>query len=131
MWVYNTILNDTNSYYANNAGGNGTFGDIVFLKDNYYYSPGGNLTGVAKTYLSSLTDKTQLDASVVGAYDETKGVYSVTGVALTNGMSAAELSALATDITAAMPLFDASKLTVDQKGNSREGKTVIGAYVGE
>ena len=131
MWVYNTILNDTNSYYANNAGGKGTFGDIVFLKDNYYYSPGGELTGTAKTYLSSLTDKTQLDASVVGAYDETKGVYSVTGVALTNGMSAAELSALATDITAAMPLFDATKLTVDQKGNSREGKTVIGAYVGE
>jgi hypothetical protein len=123
-------MNDTNSYYANNVGGNGTFGDVVFLKDNYYYSPGGDVKG-AKAYLTSLNDKTQLDASVVGTFNATKGVYPVTGVALENGMSATELSALATDITTAMPLFDATKLTVDQKGNSREGKTVMGAYVGQ
>ena len=131
MWVYNTIMNDANSYYANNEGGNGTFGDVVFLKDNYYYSPGGDVKGVKKAYLTSLENKTQLDASVVGTFNATKGVYPVAGVALTNGMSSTELSALAADITAEMPLFDATKLKVDQKGNSREDKTIMGAYVGE
>jgi hypothetical protein len=54
----------------------------------------------------------------------------VTGAALETGMSSTDLAALAEEIKAVMPDFDATKLTVDQKGNPREGKTVMGAYVG-
>ena len=59
------------------------------------------------------------------------GVFLAKGAASTNGMSSTQLSALATEITTAMPLFETKYLTVDQKGNSREGKTVMGAYVGQ
>ena len=45
-------------------------------------------------------------------------------------MSATELAALGATVKAAMPLFDESKLTVDQKGDARTGN-VMGAYVGE
>ena len=75
---------------------------------------------------------TTLEGTVVGTF--ANGVYNVTGVALTDGMSSTDLAALGAEGSAlmtAMPLFDATKLTVDQKGNSRAGKTIMGAYVGE
>ncbi len=62
------------------------------------------------------------------------GVFPATGAALTSGMSSTDLAALGAEGSAlmtAMPLFETKYLTVDQKGTSREGKTVMGAYVGE
>ena len=55
----------------------------------------------------------------------------VKGIALTAGMSSTDLAALGETIKTAMPLFETKYLTVDQKGNSREGKTVMGAFVGQ
>ena len=49
-------------------------------------------------------------------------------------LDATELAALGAEGSAlmtAMPLFETKYLTVDQKGKSREGKHVMGAYVGE
>ena len=73
-------------------------------------------------------------AEQIGAF--TNGVFPVTAssAAATNGMSSEALAALGAEgspLLTAMPLFDVSKLTVDQKGNSREGKTIMGAYVGQ
>ena len=71
-------------------------------------------------------------ADQIGAFAD--GVFPANGAAATNGMSSADLAALGAEGSAlmtALPLFDASKLTVDQKGNSRAGKTVMGAYVGQ
>lgn len=71
-------------------------------------------------------------ADQIGAFAD--GVFPANGAAATNGMSSADLAALGAEGSAlmtAMPLFDATKLTVDQKGNSREGKTIMGAYVGK
>ena len=71
-------------------------------------------------------------ADQIGAFAD--GVFPANGAAATNGMSSEALAALGAEGSAlmtAMPLFDASKLTVDQKGKSRAGKTIMGAYVGE
>ena len=73
-------------------------------------------------------------ADQIGAF--ANGVFPVTAssAAATNGMSSQDLAALGAEGSAlltAMPLFDVSKLTVDQKGNSREGKSIMGAYVGQ
>ena len=61
-------------------------------------------------------------------------MFPAKGAAATNGMSSTDLAALGAEGSAlmtAMPLFETKYLTVDQKGNSREGKTVMGAYVGQ
>ena len=76
---------------------------------------------------AALSGASTLENTVVGSFAD--GVFSVSGAALTGGMSSDELSALGSDIKAAMPLFDESKLLVDQNGNSRVGKTVMGASV--
>ncbi len=68
-------------------------------------------------------------ADQIGAFAD--GVFPAKGEAAEKGMTSTALAALADDIKAVMPLFDATKLTVDQKGHSREGKTIMGAYVGE
>ena len=68
-------------------------------------------------------------ADQIGAFAD--GVFPAMGAAASSGMSSTDLAALGADIKAVMPEFDATKLTVDQKGNSREGKTIMGAYVGE
>ena len=71
-------------------------------------------------------------ADQIGAFAD--GVFPAMGAAASSGMSSTDLAALGAEGSAlmtAMPLFDASKLTVDQKGNSREGKTIMGAYVGQ
>ena len=73
----------------------------------------------------------------LGSFNSTLGVFPVTGApATTEGMAYATLAAtgegsLAAEITAVMPEFEAKYLTQDQKGNSREGKTIMGAYVGQ
>ena len=71
-------------------------------------------------------------ADQIGAF--ANGVFPAMGAAATSGMSSTDLAALGAEGSAlmtAMPLFDATKLTVDQKGNSRVGKTIMGAYVGQ
>ena len=71
-------------------------------------------------------------ADQIGAFAD--GVFPAMGAAASNGMSSTDLAALGAEGSAlmtAMPLFDATKLTVDQKGNSRAGKTIMGAYVGQ
>ena len=73
----------------------------------------------------------------LGSFNSTLGVFPVTGApATTEGMAYETLAAtgegsLAAEITAVMPEFEAKYLTQDQKGNSREGKTIMGAYVGK
>lgn len=73
-------------------------------------------------------------ADQIGAFAD--GVFPVTAssVAATEGMASTDLEALGAEGSAlltAMPLFETKYLTVDQKGNSRVGKTIMGAYVGE
>lgn len=129
-YVYNTVMNDAASYIANQTTGGTSFWNTVVFNTSYYNIASGNLPG--KNALTTLTDVTTLEGTVVGTF--ANGVYNVTGVALTDGMSSTDLAALGAEGSAlmtAMPLFDATKLTVDQKGNSRAGKTIMGAYVGE
>ena len=130
-YVYNTVMNDVTSYIANQDKiGVTSFSKSVIFNTNYYNIASGELTG--KAAITTMTNVSTLDGSVVGAFSN--GVYSVIGTALTSGMSSTELAALGAEGSAlmtAMPLFETKYLTVDQKGNSREGKTVMGAYVGE
>ena len=129
-YVYNTVMNDASSYIANQSNGGTNFLNTIVFNTSYYNVASGELLG--KNALTTLTDITTLDGTVVGAFAD--GVYSVTGAALTSGMSSTDLAALGAEGSAlmtAMPLFDATKLTVDQKGNSRAGKTIMGAYVGQ
>ena len=129
-YVYNSIMNDASSYIANQTVGGTSFSNSVIFNTNYYNITSGELAG--KAAVTTLTNKSTLEATVVGNFAD--GVYSVTGAAKTDGMSSTDLAALGAEGSAlltAMPLFDASKLTVDQKGSSREGKTIMGAYVGE
>ena len=73
----------------------------------------------------------------LGSFNATLGVFPVTGApATTAGMPYETLAAtgegsIAAEITAVMPDFEAKYLTQDQKGKSRQGKTVMGAYVGQ
>ena len=123
-------MNDANSFIANQSNGGTNFRNVIVFNTSYYNIASGELPG--KTALTTLTDKTILDGTVVGAFAD--GVYSVTGAAATNGMSSSDLAALGAEGSAlmtAMPLFETKYLTVDQKGNSREGKTVMGAFVGQ
>ena len=83
-----------------------------------YYSA----AGVVDENVTNFTD-------LFGTYAE--GIVPIGGIGLTLGMQSTALSALGTIIQAVMPLFDTTKLTVDQKGNSRVGKTVMGAFVGQ
>ena len=124
----NTYHNQNSTAYIYNSITNG-------------YGSGG--TPVTKYYNSiKATELWQADgtkaadavvfADQIGAF--ANGVFPAKGAAATSGMSSTDLAALGAEGSAlmtAMPLFDASKLTVDQKGNSREGKTIMGAYVGE
>ena len=128
-YIYNTVMNDNSSFIANQTTGGTSFWNTIVFNTSYYNIASGELPG--KNALTTLTDIKTLDATVVGDFEN--GVYSVTGAALTDGMSSEDLAALGAEGSAlmtAMPLFDASKLTVDQKGNPRDGKTVMGAYVG-
>ena len=129
-YIYNTVMNDPSSFIANQTTGGTSFWNTIVFNTSYYNIASGELPG--KNALTTLTDIKTLDATVVGGFEN--GVYSVTGAALTDGMSSADLAALGEEGSAlmtAMPLFDTEKLTVDQKGTSREGKKIMGAYVGE
>ena len=123
--VLNTYHNQTSTARIYNSITNG-YGKGGTYETKFYNS-------IMSTELWQADGTKAADAVVfadqIGTFSD--GVFPAKGAASTNGMSSTQLSALATEIAAAMPLFDATKLTVDQKGNSREGKTVMGAYVGE
>lgn len=123
-WCYNSVFE---GYYAN-----GTNPATKFTKSIFNVKAGSKDTLQPGLYTkeNTLSDQTVDYAGLFGNYSE--GVTLVNeGIASTNGMSFDELKALGETIKAAMPLFDVTKLTVDQKGNSREGKTIMGAYVGQ
>lgn len=135
LYIINCTLNNVSQEYYLQYGQGCVYNSIILGNK---YNNGGSSTYNASIVGNSLytVDGTKSETAVtfaaqIGAF--ANGVFPVTAesVAATSGMTSAELSALATDITAAMPLFDATKLTVDQKGNSRAGKTIMGAYVGE
>lgn len=126
-FIYNSVMDDPSSYNANQTTGSVTIGDSFLYNTSYYLIGEGYLAG--KAAVSTIEDKTELAGTVVGEFDNEDGVFAVSGDALKKGMSSEELSDLATGITAGMPLFDAAKLTVDQNGNSRVGKAVMGASV--
>lgn len=111
--IYNSVVNT----YTENAG-NGT------LASNYH-----NCIVANKLYKGTDITETQITFGELN-----NGIYQLSGATLADGMSSEDLAALGakeSPLMTAMPLFDVSKLTVDQKGNSREGKTIMGAYVGE
>jgi len=122
-WCYNSIFE---GYYAN-----GTNPATKFTKSIFNVKQGtkDSLQPGLYTTENTLSDQTVDYANLFEDYSN--GITPVKGIAQTSGMSSAELAALGETIKAAMPLFETKYLTVDQKGNSREGKTVMGAYVGE
>lgn len=123
-YIYNTAIR---KYYEN-----GNEPPIMNLYSSVMTEVAGGKTEIKAGYYNAagavdgeVTDFTNL----FGTYAE--GIVPVGGIGLTHGMQSTALSAIGTTITAVMPLFDVSKLTVDQKGNSREGKNIMGAYVGQ
>ena len=121
----NTYHNQSSTAYIYNCITNG-YGSGGTHDTNYYNS-------IKSTELWQ-ADGTKAEDAVefadqIGAFAD--GVFPAKGAALTGGMSSTGLAALGTTITTAMPLFETKYLSVDQKGNSREGKTVMGAYVGQ
>lgn len=122
-YIYNTAIR---KYYENGTN------PIMNLYSSVMTEVAGGKTDIKAGYYDAAgaVDSEVTDfAALFGAYAE--GVVPVGGIGLTHGMISTAISALGTTIKAAMPLFDTTKLTVDQKGNSREGKYVMGAYVGE
>jgi hypothetical protein len=119
-------MDDLNSYRSNNKASLLEVQKSIFNNAGHSMLQTLSFTGEVKDN-TGLSGATKLENTVVGSFAD--GVFSVRGVALTGGMSSDELSALGSDIKAAMPLFDESKLLVDQNGNSRVGKTVMGASV--
>lgn len=124
----NTYHNQNATAYIYNCITNG-YGSGGTHVTNYYNS-------IKSTELYQTDGTKAADAVVfadqIGTFAD--GVFPAKGAAATNGMSSKDLAALGAEGSAlmtAMPLFDATKLTVDQKGNSRAGKTIMGAYVGE
>ena len=95
----------------------------------------GTIVGTSLYNIDGTKSETDvIFADQIGAF--ANGVFPVTAssAAATDGMSSQDLAALGTEGSAlmtAMPLFETKYLTVDQKGNSREGKNIMGAYVGE
>lgn len=122
-WCYNSVFE---GYYANGTDPVTKFTNSIF---NVKAGSKDTLQPGLYTAENTLSDQIVDYAGLFGEYSE--GVTPVKGIASTNGMSSAELGALGETIKAAMPLFETKYLTVDQKGNSREGKTIMGAYVGE
>jgi predicted outer membrane repeat protein len=126
LTVCNSVMDDLNSYRSNNKAGKLVVQKSVFNNAGHSMVQNLDFTGEVKDN-AALSGASTLENTVVGSFAD--GVFSVSGAALTGGMSSDELSALGSDIKAAMPLFDESKLLVDQNGNSRVGKTVMGASV--
>ena len=142
----------TSTLYIISCTMNNTNGQDFFLQQGtgYVYNSlilGTKMnTGGSAVYKNSITatslwtaegsksETTVVFADQIGTFAD--GVFPVVSgsAAATNGMSSIDLAALGAEGSAlmtAMPLFETKYLTVDQKGHSREGKTVMGAYVGQ
>ena len=145
LWYINNSSNNPKAsnktqYSISNQGSNSYCYNSIILNETV---PGGTVikefyntvVGTALYTADGKTSETTVTfAEQIGAFEN--GVFPVTALsaAATNGMSSedlADLGAEGSPLMTAMPLFDVTKLTVDQKGNSRVGKTVMGAYVGE
>lgn len=145
LWYINNSSNNPKAsnktqYSISNQGSNSYCYNSIILNETV---PGGTVikkfyntvVGTALYTADGITSETTVTfAEQIGAF--TNGVFPVaaSSAAATNGMSSEDLATLGAEgspLMTAMPLFDVTKLTVDQKGNSREGKTVMGAYVGE
>jgi hypothetical protein len=125
-----TFHNQNSTAYIYNCITNG-YGTAASPVTNYYSS-------IKAAELWKADGTKSADAVVfadqIGAFAE--GVFPVVSgsAAATNGMSSTDLGALGAESSAlmtAMPLFETKYLNVDQKGNSREGKAVMGAFVGQ
>ena len=112
-YVYNSLIRA----HKMNTGGSATYYNSIL--GTSLYTAEGNKSSTPVTF-----------AEQIGTFAD--GVFPVKSesAAATSGMSATELAVLGATVKAAMPLFDESKLTVDQKGNARTGN-VMGAYVGQ
>ena len=137
-WIISsTIAKDRSGFW--NQGSDAKLYNTINHENTTAGGTGGTYT---TAYISSIYDKKMYSATsestslgtddILGDFAD--GVFPATGAAATNGMSSTDLAALGAEGSAlmtAMPLFDATKLTVDQKGYSRVGKTIMGAYVGQ
>lgn len=122
-YIYNTVIN---KYYENGTA------PIMNLYSSVMTEVAGGKTNIKAGYYKAdgSVDTTVTDfTNLFGTYNN--GIVPVGGIGLTYGMTSTALAALGADIKAVMPQFDATKLTVDQMGNPRAGKTIMGAYVGE
>ena len=145
LWYINNSSNNPKvsnktQYSISNQGSNSYCYNSIILNETV---PGGTVikkfyntvVGTALYTADGITSETTVTfEEQIGAF--ANGVFPVTAssAAATNGMSSTALAALGAEESAlmtAMPLFETKYLTVDQKGNSREGKTIMGAYVGE
>ena len=148
FYIYNSILYGNTSNTANQQSGkdyvnNKTkFATTIFntaLGSLSYKNSSNTYYEVKNTLYNANGEKSTSEDNwtLLGTFNTTLGVFPVTGApATTEGMAYATLAAtgegsLAAEITAVMPEFEAKYLTQDQKGNSREGKTIMGAYVGQ
>jgi len=119
LYTYNSIFNK----YTTHGNGSNIINRISTITNTELYIADGTKSETAVTI-----------ADQIGEFKD--GVFPVKAgsAAATSGMSSTELAALGAEGSAlmtAMPLFETKYLTVDQKGNSRDGKTVMGAYVGQ
>ena len=139
-WIISsTIANDRSGFW--NQGSEAKLYNTINHKNTTNGGTGGTFTNdFTKTIFNSQNYQTTssstplTDTDILGAF--ANGVFPVTASSAdaTNGMSSEDLAALGAEgspLRTAMPLFDVIKLTVDQKGNPRVGKTVMGAFVGE
>lgn len=145
LWYINNTSNnpkasDKTQYSISNQSSTSYCYNSIILNETV---PGGT---VVKEFYGSVvgtilynTDGTKSSTVVtfadqIGTFAD--GVFPVKSesAAATSGMSSTDLAALGAEGSAlmtAMPLFETKYLTVDQKGKSREGKHVMGAYVGQ
>ena len=145
LWYINNTSNnpkasDKNQYSISNQSSTSYCYNSIILNETV---PGGTVVkefyntvvGTALYTADGIKSETTVTfADQIGAFAD--GVFPVTAlsVAATEGMASTDLEALGAEGSAlltAMPLFETKYLTVDQKGNSRVGKTIMGAYVGE
>lgn len=122
-YCYNSIFE---GYYANGTNPATRFTNSIF---SVKQGSKDNLQPGLYTTENTISTETVDYANLFETYEN--GITPVKGIALNNGMTFTNLSDLGEMVKSAMPLFETKYLTVDQKGKSREGKTVMGAYVGE
>ena len=134
MKLYNTVsYGNTKSkynYFANQKDG------TDYLQSSFIGTmsiSGGRVTDKANTLYNAqgtAFDYT-LSSALFGTYKD--GVYPVVSEpALSQGMTNAELSALASEIKAQMPALDTRYFIWDQKGSPRDqNEKVMGAYIGD